>query len=54
MQNILPQEEGGDTRAHLHCMIQQPCQCLNWADHLDTGNGPSDEEGEKGGKAPEI
>ena len=31
MQTILPQKkEGGDTKAHQHCLLQSPCQCLDW------------------------
>ena len=50
MQTILPQEEGGDIKVHQHCMLQSPCRCLDWPDHIDTENGPSDEEGEKEAK----
>ena len=36
----------------LHATVALPVSRL--ADHLDTKNGPSDEEGEKGSKASEI
>ena len=50
MRNILLQGEEGDIRARLHCMIQQPCQCLDWPTTLILRMVPSDEEGEKEAK----